>query len=266
MLLERRLRVLGGIVAPESIDQPIGRDDGPRLQQQQGEDSALLAATEANLPIALPDLERAEDAEIETSRQTATVPRLSAPGQASDSALRAERGTVVGDRHRERKEQMTAMRTALAATAALATAALVAGCGGGSETVAGFRDGVYEFELSETYLREHGIPAAQARQESGVHELTIDDGRFVDRWQADDDTVGSCWGTYTVAERRVTFRFTGGCVGDWAMTYSLDGDRVTWSEIEALDPGAGTDEQAVTEVFNGVPWTRTGDVPKEGEN
>ena len=159
---------------------------------------------------------------------------------------------------------MKRMRAPRAAVAAMAVLTL-AGCAGESDST-GLRNGVYEFELSETYLKDHGIPAAQARAESGVHELTIDDGRFVDRWRTESDAYGSCWGTYTEQSRRVTFRFTGGCVGDWAMTYSLAGDVVTWSDIEALDPGAGPEEQAVTEVFNGVPWTRTGDVPEEGAN
>ena len=148
----------------------------------------------------------------------------------------------------------------------LGATALLAACGdsGGSEDT--LRDGVYEFELTESYLREHGVPAQQARNESGVHELTLDRGSFVDRWRAADGAAGLCWGVYAAEGNRVAFHWTGGCTGDWAMSYSLDGDRVTWSDVEALDPRAGTEEQKVTEVFNGVPWTRTGDVPEEGEN
>lgn len=150
---------------------------------------------------------------------------------------------------------------------ALLAAAALAGCGGGSEpSSGGLRDGVYEFELTEAYLLDYGIPAEQARGESGVHEIMIDRGSFIDRWRSEAGRHGSCWGTYVADGNRVTFRWTDGCTGDWAMSYSVDGDVLTWSDFEPLDPNAGPEEQKVTEVFNGVPWTRTGDVPEKGEN
>lgn len=144
-----------------------------------------------------------------------------------------------------------------------AAAALLVGCGG-SESAEGLRDGIYEFQLSEGYLLENGISPEQARNESGEHELTLDRGSFVDRWRTNRGMFGSCSGTYSEDGRRVTFRWTRGCTGDWAMTYSLEENVVTWSDFEPLDPSAGPEEQKVTEVFNGVPWTRTGDAPEEG--
>ncbi len=145
-----------------------------------------------------------------------------------------------------------------------AAVAALAGCGGDSGDAAdGLRDGVYAFELTEDYLLENGIAAEQARTESGAHEVTLDRGRFVDRWRTENGTYGSCWGTYAEDGTRVAFRWTGGCAGDWAMSYAIDGDVVTWSDFEVLDPNAGADEQQLTEIFNGVPWTRTGDVPEE---
>jgi hypothetical protein len=143
---------------------------------------------------------------------------------------------------------------------ALLVAALV-GCGGTlGETDGELRDGVYEFELSEAYLRSNGIPPQQARAESGVHEVTLDRGSFVDRWRAADGRVGLCVGVHTLAGTRAAFRWTDGCTGEWAMTYSVDGDSVVWSDVELLDPDAGPEERRLAEVFNGVPWTRTGDV------
>jgi hypothetical protein len=154
--------------------------------------------------------------------------------------------------------------TSIALFAAIAT--LLAGCGGGSDaSSSGIRDGVYEFELTKEYLVEHGVPAQQARSESGVHEVTIDRGSFIDRWRTEEGRFGSCLGTHVADGNRVTFRWTDGCTGDWAMSYSVDGDVITWSDFETLDPNAGPEEQKVTEVFNGVPWKRTGDVPEEGE-
>ena len=140
------------------------------------------------------------------------------------------------------------------------------GCGGGSdEASAPLREGVYEFELSEEYLLENEIPSAQAESESGLHRVTLDSGSFVDRWRTAENRTGACSGAYEEDDNRVTFRWESGCFGDWAMSYSVEGDVVTWSDFEALPPHDGDEEQKVTEVFNGVPWTRTGDVPEEGE-
>ena len=142
----------------------------------------------------------------------------------------------------------------------LVTLTVLAGCGGGSSDTSGtLREGVYEYELTEDYLRQSGIPAEQAANENGAHEVTLNAGRFIDRWRTGSGTLGSCWGTYAAAGNVVTFRFTGGCFGDWSMRFALDDDVVAWSDIKALPPHDGTEEQKVAEAFNGVPWTRIGD-------
>jgi hypothetical protein len=144
--------------------------------------------------------------------------------------------------------------------AVLVATALV-GCGGDHGATDGeLRDGVYEFELSEAYLRGHGIPLQQARAESGVHEVTLDRGSFVDRWRAADGRVGLCVGVHALEGTRAVFRWTDGCTGEWTMTYAVDGVVVVWSDVEPLDPDAGPEERRLTKVFNGVRWTRTGDV------
>ena len=140
---------------------------------------------------------------------------------------------------------------------------VLVGCGGDASP--GLRDGVYEFELTREYLRHNGIPAEQATTESGVHRITIDHGSFIDRWRTADGTVGACAGVIALDGNRASFHWTSGCTGDWAMSYSTDGDRVTWSDFEPLDHDAGPEERKVTEVFNSVPWTRTGDEPEKGE-
>lgn len=48
------------------------------------------------------------------------------------------------------------------------------------------------------------------------------------------------------------------------MTYSIAGDSVVWSDVEPLDLRAGSEEQRLPEVFNGVPWARKGDVSEDG--
>ena len=154
----------------------------------------------------------------------------------------------------------------LGALPVVALVAFLAGCGGSDDGSATLRDGVYEFQLTEDYLLANGIPPEQAANESGIHETTLDAGSFVDSWRTETGATGSCRGTYDTEGSRVTFRWSKGCFGDWAMEYEVVGDVVTWSDFEALPPYDGEQEQRITEVFNGVPWTRTGDVPEEGEN
>jgi hypothetical protein len=149
----------------------------------------------------------------------------------------------------------------------LVLAALTAGCGGGSEDASeSLQAGIYAYELTEKYLVENGISAEQAANESGKHQAILrDDGAFTDSWTTANGSTGSCSGTYEEADgSRVTFRWSTGCFGDWAMTYTVDGDTVTWRDHEALPP-ASDEDQKVTEVFNSVPWTRVGDTAK-GEN
>jgi hypothetical protein len=139
---------------------------------------------------------------------------------------------------------------------------LLSGCGGsdGSDSL---QQGVYRFELTEQYLLDHGISAEQAANESGVHETTIATG-FSDSWKSANGTTGFCSGTYKEDGDRVTFSWVSGCFGDWAMTYAVDEDTVTWSDIEALPPHDTAEDQNIAEVFNGVPWTRVGDTSANG--
>lgn len=158
---------------------------------------------------------------------------------------------------------MTKLLSALLVVGALAAG----GCGGGSDEASEpLRDGVYEYELTEEYLLDNGISTSQAAGESGKHEVTLDGGEFVDRWRTGDGSTGSCRGTYEEGDdRRVTFKWTSGCFGDWEMTYSVEGDQVTWSDQEALPPYDSEEDQNINEVFNSIPWMRTGDVPEKGD-
>ena len=158
------------------------------------------------------------------------------------------------------------MHTRYLIATALVIAAL-AGCGGSDDSSSSepLQSGVYEYELTEQYLLENGISEFQAQEESGAHEATLgDDGSFVDSWKTADSKTGSCRGTYEEGDsNRVTFRWTSGCFGDWEMTYSVEGEVVTWSDQESLPPNDTEEDQKVTEVFNSVPWTRVGDAPQQ---
>jgi hypothetical protein len=152
--------------------------------------------------------------------------------------------------------------THLLTVLALVGAMTVTGCGGGSaEASDPLQTGVYEWELSEQYLLDHGIPTEQARTDSGHQEVTLSpDGTFVATWRTAENTTGSCLGTYEEHDSRlVTFKWTSGCFGDWEMRYTVDGDTVTWSDQKALPPYDSDDAQNGAKTYNSIPWTRVGD-------
>jgi hypothetical protein len=78
VLLQRGLGVLGGVLAPQLVDEPVGRDDFARVEQQDRENAALLGSAETDLPVPVSSRKGSEDAEFEAAGQGANVPRLSA--------------------------------------------------------------------------------------------------------------------------------------------------------------------------------------------
>ena len=152
---------------------------------------------------------------------------------------------------------MTSARTVLG-TAVVAVAALAAGCGGDAKEAVdpAAIEGTWRYELSREYLLESGISERQARDESGVHTAVLRDGLFSDRWRTQEGRTGACSGKYVVEGSTVSFYWKEGCFGDWKMSPSVDGDTITWSDIETLDPNASKEDEEVNEVFNSVPWRR----------
>ncbi len=121
-------------------------------------------------------------------------------------------------------------------------------------------DGVYRYELTDRYMLDHGVEANQARDESGVHTLTMAHGRFTDAW-ANDVADGSCSGEFSIDGSRVTLHWTEGCTGDTRASFERDGDTLHWSQIESLPPHDTAYDQKVNEAYWGVPYTRIGDAP-----
>jgi TRAP-type C4-dicarboxylate transport system substrate-binding protein len=121
-------------------------------------------------------------------------------------------------------------------------------------------DGIYRYEVTERYMLDHGLEASHARNESGVHTLTMSDGEFTDAW-VNGVADGSCSGVFTIDGPRVTLRWTRGCTGDTRATYERVGDVLHWTQVESLPPHDSEYDQKVNEAFWGVPYTRIGDAP-----
>ena len=121
-------------------------------------------------------------------------------------------------------------------------------------------DGVYRYEVTERYMLDHGVQAGQARDESGVHTLTMSHGRLIDVW-VNSVADGSCSGVFTIEGTRVTLRWTAVCTGDTSATYERDGDTLHFSHVESLPPHDTDYDQKVNEAFWGVPYTRVADAP-----
>ncbi len=148
-----------------------------------------------------------------------------------------------------------ASRTIVGAVAVVLLAA--AGCGGSSSSQ--LEDGVYASNVTPQYLEQHGFTADHAARDGGQHTLTLQNGSFTDAWQSGGSKGLFCSGTYEDDGGTVTFTWISGCFGDWSASYAIDGDRVTWSDVKALAPHDSAEDQTETEIFNAVPWTRTGD-------
>ena len=78
------------------------------------------------------------------------------------------------------------------------------GCGGSPDGASeSLQTGVYEWELSDEYLIDHGIPSERAVKESGHQEITLwKDGTFLAAWRTADNSTGSCRGTYDEGDDR----------------------------------------------------------------
>ena len=72
MILDDLDRAVRGTLAPQLFDNSVGRDRLVRVQEQQGEEGALLAACDGNSPIPVADFERSEDPKFHCLAMTVT--------------------------------------------------------------------------------------------------------------------------------------------------------------------------------------------------
>ena len=65
-------RAVGGGESPQLVDQPLAGHDLVRVQEQRGEDNALLDGHEGDRPMLVDHLEGTEDPELHVSGFTAS--------------------------------------------------------------------------------------------------------------------------------------------------------------------------------------------------
>jgi hypothetical protein len=88
--LEDLRRGLRRRLAPELVDQAVARHELVRVEQEQGEQSAVVAGADRDRPFAVDDLERAEDPELHSTFScvlTVTLRRAHVGERRSRSAL-----------------------------------------------------------------------------------------------------------------------------------------------------------------------------------
>src|SRR5919202_963254 len=108
MALDRRGGAVRRTFSPECVDDGVPRRDLTGVEDQGGEEAALLVATYRDRPVPPADLERAEDAHLEGRGGVArpvvsahAVILASAAGEASSELPASARTFMVGNRRRQ---------------------------------------------------------------------------------------------------------------------------------------------------------------------
>ena len=123
--LQRRAARIRRLLAPQVVDEPVGRHDLVNAQQQNREQRALLGARQRHQRVAVGDLERAEDPEVH---------RVSRP--LADRRILSQDRSQSGDRYQKGRVMRLATRSGLITTslAIAAIAAPNASAGSGMQT------------------------------------------------------------------------------------------------------------------------------------
>ncbi len=74
----------GARFAPEVGNEPVGRDDLTGAQRQSGEQRTLLPARQRDDPVAVPDLQRAEEADL---HRRVVTPRTSKANRSDERGV-----------------------------------------------------------------------------------------------------------------------------------------------------------------------------------
>jgi Bacterial extracellular solute-binding protein, family 7 len=107
----------------------------------------------------------------------------------------------------------------------------------------GIPNGVYRNHVTIEEMVAAGINEATARDNAGVHTITLSDGEIHDTRIADDTgtTGASCDATYSVARNAFTFKWDPDtdCVGDFTATWSLTDSQLRLGNVRCTDDQCG---------------------------
>jgi hypothetical protein len=128
-ILQRRGGGAWRVLAPECVDQPIGRDDPASLEQEEHEERALLLTPELEWTSVVQRLERAENPKLEPFLRSGAADRRLcrrseldlAPGHVAHDSRRTKRRKTLGEAlHHELEEMLGLVETLQAMRAEIA--------------------------------------------------------------------------------------------------------------------------------------------------
>jgi hypothetical protein len=99
---------------------------------------------------------------------------------------------------------------------------------------------VYRNTITVKDLTAQGIEESVARQNSGIHTVTLRNGRLIDFMRAlpGSEQGPGCRGTYRLRGRTYVFAWdpASSCTGDFTATWSLDHGELRLTAISTKEP------------------------------
>jgi hypothetical protein len=199
--LERLRRGGGRALAPEPVDERIGRDDVPHAKDEHCENAPLLVAAEVEQTVARFDLQCSEDPEVQSLSS-----RLTGVFTADHRGLQPPYATFLAMPERVGPKPKEARMKRLVITGAALFAAVSVAASLGAATTKPYV-GEWKARMTKAQLIDQGFVDPRA---VGVWRLVLErDGTYrafnpLDKWTNGD---------YTATDRRVTFRHDPFCLG-----------------------------------------------------
>jgi TRAP-type C4-dicarboxylate transport system substrate-binding protein len=119
-------------------------------------------------------------------------------------------------------------------------------------------DGVYRAALTEDELVAAGLTASEAGEHTGVHTITLADGKLLQEHRHEDRRLPSCPAApYSASAKTVEFTWQSPCSGGMTAAWSFDDGSLRFDRIVGTLPG---ETRVLRAVFGTEPWRKVGDV------
>jgi TRAP-type C4-dicarboxylate transport system substrate-binding protein len=109
----------------------------------------------------------------------------------------------------------------------------------------GIPNGTYRNEITVDEMIAAGVDEASARDNAGIHTITLTDGKIHDTGISDvtgvEEPGSACDATYSVSGDEFTFTWSPetGCVGDFTATWSMSGGGLHLGDVSCADDQCG---------------------------